>query len=103
MHSGGACALSKPPSRCVLVGLRSPLNLVQTGTAGSLRSRGSPTHRDLAGGLPALGLVRKVAGGHEETQKQAVVLLVVAIVAHCGEKAGSWSPLSEQGTQAPLK
>lgn len=43
--------------------------------------RGGP-HRNLPCGLPALGLVREVTGGHKEAKEEAVVLLIGSIIAH---------------------
>ena len=43
----------------------------------------SGTYCNLPRGLPALGLVREVTGGHKEAEKEAVVLLVGSIIAHC--------------------
>lgn len=57
------------------------------GAACAFLGRGG-THRDLPRGLPALGLVGEVTGGHEEAEKEAVVLLVGSVIAHCRERSG---------------
>lgn len=58
--------------------------------------RGSP-YRNLPCGLPALGLVGEVTGGHKEAEEEAVVLLIGSVIAHCwGEaKVKGWSPDSQ--------
>ena len=74
----------------------------QAGYTACAFPRRSGTYRDLPRGLPALGLVGEVTGGHKEAEKEAVVLLVGSIIAHCrGENRvkerdpASWVPKSK--------